>query len=74
MYSLLFFFSVTGMDNEMHVYSQWVGPQSYNDICGSSENNRRASQANLKPASTTIDLQATGKMSTLRISQSVSRA
>ena len=63
---------VTGMDNEMHVYSQWVGPQTYNDV-SALDQIRQTSSSNLKAANTVAaDLQNSGRVSTLRISQSVS--
>ncbi|KAF6020291.1 Rbcn-3A [Bugula neritina] len=65
---------VVGMDNEMHVYSQWHGPQSYNDISALTPLHAPSSN-NLKAASTVaadlIHSDTSGKVSTLRISQSV---
>ena len=66
----------SGMYNEMHVYSQWHGPQNYNDVSELAQMHTPSSSA-LKTATTVAaDLlnQGSGstKMSTLRISQSVS--
>jgi len=59
----------------MHVYSQWHGPQSYNDISALTPLHAPSSN-NLKAASTVaadlIHSDTSGKVSTLRISQSVS--
>ena len=63
----------SGMDNEMHVYSQWHGPSSYNDVSGVSQGISSPSSHNLKTVGTVgTDMSAGGKPSTLRISQSVS--
>lgn len=56
----------------MHVYSQWHGPASYDDVSGVSQLKGVPSSGNLKTATTSADLAAGGKMSALRISQSVS--
>lgn len=63
----------------MHVYSQWQGPQTYHDISGLQQTSSPSS-ANLKSAATVAadlgnegtGVGAANKMSTLRISQSVS--
>lgn len=66
---------ILGMDNEMHVYSQWHGPSSYNDVSGVCQAYSSPSSHNLRTVGTVgaeLSTPAGGKMSTLRISQSVS--
>jgi len=65
-------FLLTGMDNEMHVYSQWQGPQHYNDISGLTQLQTNMSGNLRSNMSVAGDLQKHEKLSTLRISQSVS--